>query len=348
MILFVKCIFFCIILVAVPAGVGEFVSDYAYTRATEKYLMGLCTIFALYQLLGFVCSMIYTTSLSFVTTLWTVCVLVLALFGWYRNRANQHIKKLRRLRSGLSPRYFLYVLMLMPIILQTIRAVTSQITNVDDCAYCAQTTTAVYTNTINQFREATGEPVDPRNDYHYSSLWPIFWASISQITKIHPAIIMRTLVPLFMIPCAYMASYQVFQILLDEDRKKALTAVFLLSVSYEIISCNDGMKQWWLLLISWFGKSVAPNMICPFVIYLFLKADKVPIQKQKLIIASLWIVCLAGCLVSASSFLMLPFLVGILGIERLMRTHEWIQSLKMMSCAVLPLFFLYWSMNVRV
>lgn len=340
---------FCTLLLFMPLGIGTLLLPNRKIYAPEVYLSGLCTSFALYEVIGLVCSMVFETSMTFLTVIWTVPTILLALLGWGR-WGKEYRKNLstKQKPSFKKIEWILFLIVLLPMLIEVLRAVTGLVTNVDDSFYCTQSTTALYTNTINQYNPMIGvQTVNPRRGQYYIPLWPIYWASISQLTGIHPAIIMRTLLPIFLIPCAYAAAFLVFRELFDGNIKKSLTAILLLELSYETISCSDGMKQWWLMLCSWFGKSTAPNLICPFLVYLFLYMERAePHKEQNRFWLLIGLTCIGGCLVAGSCFTMIPFLLGVLSIGHLLRTHDVVLCAKMFCCVVPCILLIVWSLSV--
>ena len=331
-------VWFFAFMLLVPLGLGKLLFPGRALHDPLVYLSGLCAAFAAYQILVLPCCLLFNTTLTFATVLWTVPTVIGALVGW--GKAIRSHSLLPKEKPHLSKmELILFALVALLLLLEVGRAVTGLVANGDDSDYCAQATTALYTNSINYYEPQTGNPVAPLDQiepHHKISLWAILWASMTQLTGIHPAILMRTFLPIFMIPGAYAATYLLFKELFENNREKALAGVFFLQVAYEVMSCNDGMQQWWLILVSWFGKSVVPNTICPLMIYLFLLLERETDKKQA---ARLWIAMAlavwAGCLAGASAFTMLPFLLGIFGLAHLVQKRDLLFCVKL-GCCILP------------
>lgn len=331
-------ILFFALMLLVPVGLGKLVFPDKAIHSPLVYLVGLCAAFAAYQILVLPCSLVFNTTLTFATALWAIPVAALSLYGWVKTvRRNSWLPngKLRFTKKET----LLLLLVLLVLFVEVGRAVTGLVVNGDDSDYCAQATTALYTNSINYYEPQTGTPMAPLDQiepHHKISLWAILWASMTQLVGIHPASLMRTFLPIFMIPGAYAAVYLLFKELFDDNTEKALTAVFFLEVAYEVMSCNDGMQQWWLILVSWFGKSVIPNMLCPLLVYLVLCVQKKPGKNSE---ARLWVaialVVWAGCLAGASAFTMMPFLLGVFGLVQLVRERDVLFCVKL-GCCIVP------------
>jgi len=66
------------------------------------------------------------------------------------------------------------LLVLLVLFVEVGRAVTGLVVNGDDSDYCAQATTALYTNSINHYEPQTGTPMAPLDQiepHHKISLW---------------------------------------------------------------------------------------------------------------------------------------------------------------------------------
>ena len=340
-------IWFYVLLLFIPVGIGALLLPNKKIYAPDMYISGLFASFAIYEMYGLICSMIFETSLTFLTALWIITVGILSVSGW-RTIVRKRTEVISKQKEISGKEKLLLFLVLIPMLVAVIRAFTGYVTNVDDSFYVAQSTTAIYTDTINQFNPMTGEFTgNPCDGYYYIPMWPIYWASISQLTLIHPAIIMHTLLPTIMIPCAYATAFLVLRKLFNENASKALMAIFVLEISYEIVSCTDGMKQWWLMLCSWMGKSVAPNMVAPFLVYLFLCMEKAqPGVDQNRFWGIITLVVLGGCLVAGSCFTMIPFLLGVLAIAYWLRTRDATLCIKIFWSAIPCVIFMIWSLVV--
>ena len=336
-------IWFYALLLFVPLGIGQLFYPEKRLYSPAVYIMGLFTAFAVYEIIGLVCALVFKTSLTLLTVLWSIAMAVLCGLGWWNARKKRSGLVLERLQLSHTACVLLIFICLI-IAVEAFRAVTGFTDAWDDSDYMAQATTSLYTNTINQYEPQTGNAGELLNfsePHHKVALWSILWASMTQLTGIHPAILMRTLLPVIIFPCAYGAVYLVLKELFNGDMEKSLIGVFFLQVSYEIISAGGGMKQWWLILYSWYGKSVTANLISPILLFLFLclwrETDR---KKQRPLWVMTAITAWAGCLVAASAFLMVPFMLGVLGLAYLLLKRDLIFCVKL-GCCALPCLFLY-------
>lgn len=183
----------------------------------------------------------------------------------------------------------LLALVIVMVVLQTARTVTGYFLAFDDSDYLAQSTTALYTNTINQYEPQTDRQVDILDQiepHHKIALWGIIWATTTQLSGIHPSILCRTLLPVIVIPAAYIIMYLILKDMFGGEEEKPLTGLLFLQIAYELGSCSAGVRQWWLFMYSWYGKTVAAVLICPFILYLSLILENETNKKHQL---QLWV-----------------------------------------------------------
>ena len=141
-------ILFFALMLLVPVGLGKLVFPDKAIHSPLVYLVGLCAAFAAYQILVLPCSLVFNTTLTFATALWAIPVAALSLYGWVKTvRRNSWLPngKLRFTKKET----LILLLVLLVLFVEVGRAVTGLVVNGDDSDYCAQATTALYTNSIN-------------------------------------------------------------------------------------------------------------------------------------------------------------------------------------------------------
>ena len=136
--------------------------------------------------------------------------------------------------------------------------------------------------------------------------------------------------------------YLILKDMFGGEEEKPLAGLLFLQIAYELGSCGGGVRQWWLLMYSWYGKTVTAVLICPFILYLFLILENETNKKHLL---QLWVLLAltawAGCMVAASSFLMVPFLLGVLGLCHFVRKRNLLFCIKLGICTI-PCLALYY------
>ncbi|WP_418760904.1 DUF6077 domain-containing protein [Gemmiger sp.] len=339
-------VWFYLLMLIVPLAIGGLFFPERSVISPVSYLAGLATAWGTYEIIGLPCALLFKTSLTTLTVLWSAVMILLTIAGVLVRYTHGRMALLpaKGLQLSRTARILLTLVIVM-VVLQTARTVTGYFLAFDDSDYLAQSTTALYTNTINQYEPQTGRQVDILDQiepHHKIALWGIIWATMTQLTGIHPSILCRTLLPVIVIPAAYIIMYLILKDMFGGEEEKPLAGLLFLQIAYELGSCGGGVRQWWLLMYSWYGKTVTAMLICPFILYLFLILENETNKKHQL---QLWVLLAltawAGCMVAASSFLMVPFLLGVLGLCHFVRKRNLLFCIKLGIC-IIPCLALYY------
>lgn len=93
--------------------------------------------------------------------------------------------------------------------------------NWDDETYCGTAVVSYYTDTADRYAPQHIVEKSPFYDVqHCLAAWPIYCAMLSVITKVHPAIVFRTLLPLLEIPTVYYIAYLLLRAFSRKTGKK--------------------------------------------------------------------------------------------------------------------------------
>lgn len=148
--------------------------------------------------------------------------------------------------------------------------------NDDDAYYVATATTSVQTDTLFKYSAMTGtEEVDEQYLMRYRlGPFPLYYAIISKILSIHPAIVAHFILPLIFVSIVYMIYWLFAKCFFKEDKKSAM--LFMIFIGFlHIFSYYSGKNNLILVLLRiWQGKAVLANIILPTIILLFLYGEK--------------------------------------------------------------------------
>ena len=204
-------VWFYLLMLIVPLGIGGLFFPERSVISPVSYLAGLATAWGTYEIIGLPCALLFKTSLTTLTVLWSAVMILLTVAGVLvrYTHGRMALFPAKGLQLSRTARILLALVIVM-VVLQTARTVTGYFLAFDDSDYLAQSTTALYTNTINQYEPQTGRQVDILDQiepHHKIALWGIIWATMTQLTGIHPSILCRTLLPVIVIPAAYIIMY---------------------------------------------------------------------------------------------------------------------------------------------
>lgn len=146
----------------------------------------------------------------------------------------------------------------------------------DDSFYVATATTAVQTDTLFKYSATTGSEESSEQMLMRYRLgpFPLYYAIMSKILDIHPAIIAHSILPLIFVPIVYMIYWLFANEFFKENKKDAV--LFMIFICFlHIFSYYSGKNNFiFVLLRIWQGKAVLSNIILPLILLLFIYGEK--------------------------------------------------------------------------
>lgn len=281
-------------------------------------------------------------SLRVLNVIWCVACGATAAYGYWR-RARWPKQEKRPLVRPDKLELLLLAAVLVIVVGHTVYTLLSTTyINSDDQTYCAIAADSWYTDTVNRHDPTSGVLRECFYNKPYTwSTWPVYSSLLAVLTGIHPTIIHRTLLPLFLIPLTYVLLYKLFRHFMPDSRK----SVYLALIYYQMLVVCASTKQnwvsteWWLLIIPWSGKSLTFNVVTPLVLLvLFWLWDAETPERRKACWITLFLVCAGGCCIAASVFIIVPIELAFYGIVYLWKTKRWGDIPKFLLCGALPVF----------
>lgn len=328
---------FAMVFFVVPWGMGRALIGGKDTRLI--LLGGLFTSFCLFEVLAMLFH-VTMGSLRFMTAVWCVLCVGLAAWGYVQvARAPRTTEKKRISLRWDRVEMVLLVLVVALVVLQTMNTVlNTYYGNWDDETYCGTAVTSWYTDTVNRYAPSTGalQPIF-YNDKYVIASWPVYSSVLAILTGVHPAILFRTILPIFEIPLAYWIAYQLLRCFFPKSRKKALlgTLYYEIFVLMAAESMSGTSGEWWLVVNCWTGKALTASIVTPLILWLLIRLGECGDDTLR---RQLWLtllaVCWAACFVSASLFFVVPLELGVWGGLRLLRTKQWSEVPRYMLCAL--------------
>lgn len=325
-----------LVLGVLPAGMGC-----ALIPTKNKllvYLGGLFASLTLFEIFQFIFHAV-GGSLRVMTLLWCVLCAAVAVVGLRRQGRSVFAQRPRWDLNRLQT--LLLVVGVALVAVQTLNTVfNTYYGNWDDETYCTNAVASWYSDLVNRFDPAMGLFEEAFYDKKYTVAgWPMYSASLAVLTGVHPAIVFRTLLPLFEIPLAYLAVWLVVRHIFKKDLTKALLA-FVYAVLFTIAAAEGvggATQEWWLIVSIWSGKGIAFNIMTPLLLWLLLELEDTPTPADR---RPLWRVmfftCGACCLIAASLYMTVPIELALFGAFYLLRTRRW-KDIGHFAACVLPL-----------
>lgn len=333
--IFRVCLAFFFALLFVPLGVGK-----ALLRKQGVLLSIIC---------GFAASLLYFEILMLIfhalgasfrvmVWLWSVPCGLVAAYGIFQSTRSKNSVAMLKKSSWDA----ISVLLLTTVLLLTVGITLNTVFNTtyvnwDDQTYVANAVGTWQTDQVNRVAPYSGSARAPFYDRKYVIAgWPIYSSMLAVLSGVHPAIIFRTLLPLFEIPAAIGIVFLLLKEFFPKGQKKALLGVlyyifFALAVSGKM---GGNCSEWWLFVNCWTGKALSFNVVVPLVLWLLLRLEKEPVGKVRTACwITLFFVSGAACNIAATMFMILPIELGIWGSVYLYRTKHWRDAWKLTLCA---------------
>ena len=324
------------IFLVIPFGIGNMVIHSKSLFLTV--IGGLFFTFCVFEVLSLIFH-VTLGSLRFEIVLWCVLCLAIALMGWWKASRGER-PELKRKVAWTRAEKILLLIVVVFIVFQTMNTVLNvYYGNWDDETYCGTAVTSWYTDTVDRFAASTGIKQDAfYNGYYNIASWPVYSSMLAVLTGIHPAIIFRTILPLFEIPLAYYIAYLLICVFWKGYRAKALLSLFYFQI-FTILAAEHMPQtsgEWWLVVNCWTGKALTAAVMTPLILWLLICLEEQ--QKDGQDVEPIWrtllLVCWAGCFISASLFFVVPMELALWGGIYLARTKRWSDFPKFVLCGL--------------
>ncbi|MCR5106591.1 MAG: hypothetical protein K6B28_00355 [Lachnospiraceae bacterium] len=245
---------------------------------SESLMFGFVIFCAVFYLLAF--PMIrMKLPFSYVKNCWITLILILfgvSLFIFCKNKMPEELLiriKGINIKALNKENTVLWSVAAMIIISQTLLLTFFMHMDTDDSRFIAEGMEAFEKNTMLMHNpitgEFTGEPVGEMIK-DMSCPFPVFYALLACLFKLHPAVVAHTVLPLLLIPLSYVVFYNAMRFLIGEDRKSLALSLIFLSLIYYFYYGTKASTGYILLEIIWQGRSVAAVIMLPVAWYMML------------------------------------------------------------------------------
>lgn len=211
----------------------------------------------------------------------------------------------------------------------------------DDTYYVNLANEAVFSNKIYWIYPETGTLADFDKRY-VLSLWPIFYAWLSQVIGVSPTIMAHTVFPWLMIPLAYMVYHLVSRMCFPEDRGMQGHFLVFTVLLHLFMSGEHTTGITFLSITPWVGKGVLASIWIPLLFYLIWKCAEDRRAGNWILLG---IACLGGCLLSSMGIMLTPVFVGIcvfcMAIIKKHPEYLLYGGLSCLPCIVLGIYYIY-------
>lgn len=206
----------------------------------------------------------------------------------------------------------------------------------DDAFYIGISNSVIFSNQIFGFEPSMGIEGFAHPGGYALTGYEILMGVFAKISGVSPIILYHTLLPLWLIPLAYMAWYLLGTKILG--REKLPFFMVSLSILHLFTAYSNYSTGAFLLYKSWQGKSSLANILIPLLFYVYLCSMEK--QKKKKAFFMMTLILMAGVCVSTVGIYLLPVLFLILVLSEVIDQRSF-NPLKQSIVFALPsLFFL--------
>lgn len=298
----------------------------------EKWNFGMVLMYALFELWVLIGTFGKFT-LRRVSVIYLLTLLLIILCGMVFKLRKNGVQgcPVRHIHINLWA-WVVMVLVIVGVVYQMVYVCANMYIDDDDAYYVGMAVTSYFSDTISVNHPYLGTPVELKMMANYVlSPYPIYCAMWSQLLSLHPAILMRSILPAVNIAWCYIVYYLLSGVLL---KKFSLRMEFMLLVILANLfgAYSDVSSSVFLLTRIWQGKGVIAAIFIPLFWYIWMRLRK---EKQK---TQLWVLMFmavfGACLCSSMALFLCPILLGAFGLEYLIEKRNWKSVGKLIVCAL--------------
>lgn len=298
----------------------------------EKWNFGMVLMHAIFEIVvlaGTFTKMTLKNVTVFYFAILSVAIMIVGLIG---NRTKKRVFSVGKITSFSKKEMTLLLIVLVGILYQILFVCLGLQSDADDAYYVGMAMTSFQTDTISVYHPYLGTPVKLKTMANYVlSPYPIFWAMWSKVLKIHPAILMRSILPAINIAWSYVVYRLLAKKIFLTERKRI---IFLLIVVLANLfgAYSDRTSAVFLLQRVWQGKGALAAILIPMLWYLLIRLRKE--GENTYVYVELFVTILAACLTSSMALFLCPVLMGAFGLEYLISERRWSVVGRLILCTL--------------
>ena len=279
-----------------PVVFGKLVYDSISENESRWFclLYGWIVLFAVFEIVS-VPTILMKKTLDFLCGVYsTALICVFALLVFIRRYAGNRKKKRIPDEKWSRLEIFVMICAIGIIAFQVFFVVWKTHMDADDTFYIRHAVTSLGTNLMFQINPYTGASLESFPINYVLSPLSMFWAYLSRMTGVHPAITAHIFIPIIFIPMAYSVAYLIAKRIFGESRLEIGLFMVLYAVLQQYGYVSVFTSSTFLLFRIWQGKAMLANVFLPSLFLLtdiFLQKDDKKWKWIILLLASLATCC---------------------------------------------------------
>lgn len=298
----------------------------------EKWNFGMVLMHAIFEIVVLTGTFAKMTLKNVTVFYFMILAVVITIVGIIGNRMKKRVFSVGKMASFSKKEMVLLLIVLLGILYQILFVCLGLQSDADDAYYVGMAMTSFETDTISVYHPYLGTPVELKAMANYVlSPYPIFWAMWSKILGIHPAILMRSVLPAVSIVWSYIVYTLLAKKIFNTERKR-LEFLLIVILANSFGAYSDRTSSVFLLQRIWQGKGVLAAILIPMLWYLLIRLRKE--WENIYIYVELFVTILASCLTSSMALFLCPVLLGAFAVEYLISERRWGVVGKLILCTL--------------
>jgi hypothetical protein len=315
-----KLILFCVVMGLIPMIIGMLYIKVQGKASQDSlmccYIQGVITMWAIFQIV--VIPLVFLKrSLTFLVWAYMITIAIVCLVSLI-TAGKAMILLLRNKVKHIKAIPWQLIVAILLILFQTYMLTAKMHIDDDDAFYVAASTTAIETDSIFRYHPYTGLPFDKPPSRYILSQFFSFIALLAKVTGFHPTVISHTLMPMLLIPMAYMV-YALIGSRLFGNKKSAI-GNFLIFVSLLQMFSAYSIYTTGVFTLSriWQGKAVLAGILLPALFYFAIETFVRESSKQRWLglLMLMFACCLASSMGVFLGALMLLMIALVLSVQK--------------------------------
>lgn len=307
-----------VFLLAVPAIIGiageKILINKQKISMAESYLWGNIILWALFQILCVPMAML-GISFSIFSVIFLVIIISLTALAFMKYRQYMILKviELKPEIRKFGWQEILLILIVAAQILILVFGVTYE-ASADDASYIALSLDTLYTDRIALTDPYTGLEGAISLKRLLTS-WNFYLSFLGKISGVHVAAIAHTILPILLVPMAYMAYFLIGRAIFGKNRKRVVQFLLWLSLLFTFGAYSIYTVTYRLTIVIWQGKAVMVTIILPFLFCFLIKMKEIKLRKT----VCLFLIMASACAMSLMGVGISVFMVIVSAAAKLKR-----------------------------
>lgn len=331
--LIIKAILCFLVLIVVPIILGLLVTKFMKEKNNLlwAFVIGYLLQFASFEVIYLP---MYFAECSFkeVQYVWSIFILIIMLISLIINRKRGR-ELLQETKKKIKSLHYLSIIFIVLLAIQIYVPVRyMQHVDPDDAFYLGSTTTTIETNSMFKVVPYSGQKFGKRPVRYSLSGLVIYFATLSEILQLHPAILQHTIWPAIAVILEFGVYDLIGNMLFQKDKEKLSYFLIFLEIVYMFGFISAYTNFSFFAYRSWQGKALVGNLIIPAAWLCYMNCRKN--EKEFVYWFVFLLTMISSCFVTEMGVFLVPIEIGILSLISLVQDRKLLNFIKPIACCL--------------